>query len=704
MLPPLGEIGRTGTFIFGGQMYAEYQPKLQGSQKYRIYEEMRCSDASISNALDMLKLPIQQAKWSMEPAREDEELGEEIAQFVKRVLLGDEGSDTWTYILQQALLMLDFGFCPLEKVWELRERPAALKGTKAPDKVLWLKKLAPRMPYTVAEWIYEGGSPENGPLLGIRQRLPLGGMPIIPIEKLVVFTNRKEGDNWEGRSILRSAYKDWFIKDRLEKIDAIGHEHMALGIPVFKIEEGFGIDLQSDEGKVLLERCEEIAANLHANEQNYVIETPGVTFRFEVPRATNRSLLDSIQLHNHSILANILAQFMDLGNTQTGSRAVAKEQHGPFVLGLLSVADNIASTMQRFVVKELVVSNYGERPGYPTVTYSGVADADMTPLAMMLKDLAMAGFVTPDDDLEAWLRETLGLPAKPKEPEEIPEEALELRSFADSYPFSREPTDKEKYVAFEEIHFELESSKARFEGTVTAVARKGIDKLVEEATKAAMKGGATNLRLKMPGLEKAIAREISELVEYGARQVAQEHARARKGTPVRRQRMFQEEDEWEEVEPLTTPAGIKAYGKEKAGAAAVLISGAVLSAVMMEAVRLFRTADDEIAARISLQTVADSALEKAARECANKNVASSFGIGRAMEIDAQVAADYVIGAYYSSLLDISACEACAARDGEYYEVGSPEFERFKDGNSDECAGKDACRCMLFMVHRDEATA
>jgi len=754
-MPQTGEVGRTGTPVFGGQIYDEYMTELRGSSMYATYEKMRRSDPIISNALDMLKLPILQASWSVEPAEEDEELGEEIAEFVERVLMGDEGSDTWQYILQQALLMLDFGFIPMEKVWELRDRPAALKGTKAPTRVLWLKKLAPRMPYTVVEWVYKGGSPEKGPLLGIRQQLPMGDRPEVPIEKLCIFTHRKEGDNWEGRSVLRSAYKPWFIKDRLEKIDAIGHERMALGIPVFKVLSGFGFDVESEDGKNLLSRCEDIAAHLHANQENYVIEVPGVEFRFEVPKATNTGLLDSINLHGHGILANILAQFMDLGNTETGSRAVAKEQHGPFILGLLSVADNIKATLGRFVVRDLVTYNYGERPGYPSVTHAGVVEADMGPLATMLKDLAAAGFVTPDDDLEAWLRDTLGLPVKPEEeePEEPellpvvvppegevpPEEAAPpggeqpplppgeavpppgepavkaaevMRPFAEATPFARPPTVEEQYVNFEEIHFHLEASKARFQGVVSAAARPGVTRLVEDAVKASQKGTATKLKLRLPGVPAAAADEISDLADYGARQVAEEHERAKRGTPVRRQpaTTFQDEWDWEdeedwedELEPLTSEAGLEAYGREKSAGVTALIMGMVLPAIMGEAMRLYRTGADERAALASLTSVADAALDKAVRQAANENVASAFGMGRAMEIEAQVTAGDVVGGYYSCLLDLHACDACTMRDGEYYTAGSVEFHQFEDGNSDECAGGDLCRCMLFLVYSDEKT-
>jgi predicted transcriptional regulator YdeE len=50
----------------------------------------------------------------------------------------------------------------------------------------------------------------------------------IPAQKLVIFTHRREGDNYEGRSSLRSAYKHWFFKDTLYRLDGIRHERQGV--------------------------------------------------------------------------------------------------------------------------------------------------------------------------------------------------------------------------------------------------------------------------------------------------------------------------------------------------------------------------------------------------------------------------------------------------------------------------------------------
>ncbi|WP_235171996.1 phage portal protein family protein [Rhodococcus erythropolis] len=52
----------------------------------------------------------------------------------------------------------------------------------------------------------------------------------IPDDKLLVLTHQQKGDNWQGVSILRSAYQNWYYKKTFYQIDAVKHERQALGV------------------------------------------------------------------------------------------------------------------------------------------------------------------------------------------------------------------------------------------------------------------------------------------------------------------------------------------------------------------------------------------------------------------------------------------------------------------------------------------
>lgn len=395
------EVGQSGTVVWGGQIREEYLTSLQGKTGMDIYDQMRRSDAQVAMLLRAIKLPILKCKWSVQPSEYDPDKGEAIAEMVRRNLIGGGLNRTWTQFLSEAMLMMPFGFVPFEKVWEYRERTPELAKLGAPEKMVWLKKMALRHPKTVYSW----RGLDAGSLEGIEQSVSTGANPFIPIEKLCVFINDREGDNWEGVSILRPAYKHWLIKEQLEKIDAAGHERMSIGIPVASI------DNTVNDTDATANAWEEILSNLQAMERNYIVEMPGTKFRFEVVASGNTGLLASMNYHARMISVAGLIQFMELGNTQSGSRAVATEQSGPFLLELEAILNNLCETVNQFVVAEFVDMNFGERPGYPEIKASGLTEESTSELATFLKTLVDAKVIVPDDELEKYVREMGKLPA-----------------------------------------------------------------------------------------------------------------------------------------------------------------------------------------------------------------------------------------------------------------------------------------------------
>lgn len=85
----------------------------------------------------------------------------------------------------------------------------------------------------------------------------------IPAEKLLVFSYRREGDNYEGTSVLRSAYKSYFIKDALYKFDAVRHERQSVGIPIIYLPDGASDD---DKAEAL-----QIVTNIRSTEQTGIV-------------------------------------------------------------------------------------------------------------------------------------------------------------------------------------------------------------------------------------------------------------------------------------------------------------------------------------------------------------------------------------------------------------------------------------------------
>ena len=70
-------------------------------------------------------------------------------------------------------------------------------------------------------------------LTGMSQMPPPDfGVLTIPLEKALHFRTTSVKNNPEGRSILRTAYRSWYFKTRIQEIEGIGIERNLAGFPV----------------------------------------------------------------------------------------------------------------------------------------------------------------------------------------------------------------------------------------------------------------------------------------------------------------------------------------------------------------------------------------------------------------------------------------------------------------------------------------
>jgi hypothetical protein len=402
------EIGGTGTPIFSGIISGEeYLPELQYRQALMVYDRMRKSDATVGAALLACKLPLLGAKWFIEAADTDDPQSQMIADFVEQCLM-DKSETDWQDFLRQSLLMLDFGYMVFEKVFQVVEYEYDSDDLKVPKKdyIGW-KKFASRLPKSIYRWEMSPEPGGNKPRAGVTQILPQGGTPEIPMEKLLLFINNKEGDNYNGVSILRNAYKHWYFKDTFYKLDAIGYERHAVGIPMMKLPPGF------DESDKAI--AEELLANIRGNERQYMVipNTWEVDF-MDMHSTTLKNPEKAILHHDQEILKSVLAQFLNLGTGNTsggGSRALSSDHSDMFFESLKSVARHICDVINKHAIPQLVDMNF-DVDKYPKLSFAKIGKIDFQAYATALQNLATAQLIIPDNSLEEYLREQFELPDK----------------------------------------------------------------------------------------------------------------------------------------------------------------------------------------------------------------------------------------------------------------------------------------------------
>jgi len=414
---PETELGDSGTEKYVGIIREEYVKELTNEQGVKKYDEMRKSDGTVRAAIVVTQLPIRRAEWFVTPASEDDK-DQEIAEFVKKNLFEWQRMG-WDDLLRQALLNLTFGVMPFEKVFDVKDWEG---------RSYIISQLAPRLPKTIMSWELDDGTE------GIQQQRRDGETAQIPMEKMVVFINEREGDNYWGTSILRSAYRHWYHKSNFYNIDAIAFERQGVGVPYAKMPSG-ATDKDEKDAKNLLE-------NLRANEKAYILEPHNYEVGFkDMGGKQLRDPSPSIKHHDRQITKAVLAQFLELGGGESGSYALSKDQSDLFLQSMEAVANEIADTFNKEYIRELVDLNFDNVENYPTLDYSGISSTDVKGLAEAYQTLTNAGGIrrTPDD--EQYFRGMLGLPEvteeekerreeekpdmTPKEPEEEPEKETE---------------------------------------------------------------------------------------------------------------------------------------------------------------------------------------------------------------------------------------------------------------------------------------
>ena len=111
---------------------------------------------------------------------------------------------------------------------------------------------------------------------------------------------------------------------------------------------------------------------------------------------------ESIAHHNREISKNILAQFLELWATGGGSYALSEDQSDLFLISLSAIARQIAETLNRDLIKQLVDLNFtlAENQTYPKLKFNKLGEVDYEKLSSSLSTLASAGIIKPDNDLE----------------------------------------------------------------------------------------------------------------------------------------------------------------------------------------------------------------------------------------------------------------------------------------------------------------
>lgn len=420
-VPLTTELGTTGLRRFGGIIDEEFLPELRGLRGRATLREMADNDPVVGAGLLAIDLSVRQVSWTVVPADESP-AAVEVADFCRSCL--DDMATTWPETLSEALSMLVFGFSLLEDVFKYRRGdrvPDDAAPSKFTDGRLGWASLPIRGQEALVSWDYDEAS---GRLESITQlSLDSVGLRTVPMGRLLHFRTKASKDNPEGRPVLRNAYRSWWMKRRIEEIEAVGVERDLAGLPIAWVPPRLlSADASANE-KILLER---IRGTIRAVRRN---ESEGLVWPLDYD-ADGRKIYDLTLLssggarqfdtskvigrYDHRILLSMLADFLLFGaessaGLSTGSAAEARTEF--FQAAVTAWVDMIAAEFTDVGFRRLTLYNGWPSQLTPTLKPGPVAEMPWSEVVDSILKLAQAGApLFPDPELLGHLLSRLDVP------------------------------------------------------------------------------------------------------------------------------------------------------------------------------------------------------------------------------------------------------------------------------------------------------
>ena len=227
----------------------------------------------------------------------------------------------------------------------------------------------------------------------------------IPLTKCIhVVADDSEGSP-EGRGVLRSMYRYWYMVTQFELLFGIALERFGTGLPVFERVDQTVLLTPEQEADILTQ-----AEALRQNEQAGLLLPWGLKFSFaDSPGLDAQTYLGAIQAYRTWMLTTGLAEFIALGTGETGSRALGSSKIDLFLKALTGLQDRICEAINRQAIPRLLRAN-GITAAAPTVSLPPVREYDVKAIADFLEVAGRAGVFHPTPEDEQWLRKVSDAP------------------------------------------------------------------------------------------------------------------------------------------------------------------------------------------------------------------------------------------------------------------------------------------------------
>ena len=294
---PLIELGVTGIKRTSGYIDEEFLPALRGRKAVRVYREMSANDSMVGALLFAIDKLVREVDWKVTPADQNEE-GANAAEFLESCR--DDMSHSWDDFIGEVLSMITYGWSWHEIVYKRRIGPwenDSRRKSKYTDGLIGWRKMPIRSQETLMRWKFDDSGGINAM---VQMAPPKYETTVLPISKSLLFRTSMAKGNPEGVSLLRTAYRSWYFKKRLEEFEAIGVERDLAGMPVGKVPSDYLTALPGTEKAKTVDAFRKMVRGVRRDENEGLIlpvafdrETKQPLFDFELMSAAGSRQFDT---------------------------------------------------------------------------------------------------------------------------------------------------------------------------------------------------------------------------------------------------------------------------------------------------------------------------------------------------------------------------------------------------------------------------
>lgn len=371
-------------------------------QSVAMFTQMENDDSRIASLLGVVAKPILKTPKRIDPNGASEEVAEFVSRNLNLPLVGedkvrDAGRRRDRFSYEQHLAdvvspMNLYGHAIVEQIYR-----------RGDDGRFWIRKLAPRPQWTIQKFNVAA----DGGLESVTQKAPAstgsvvyGVAPAdIPINRLVVYTREMRPGLWWGKSLIRSAYKHWVLKNQLMRVQAAAAQRNGMGVPV-------GVASSDDPDEI--ESMKQLASAYQVGMGSGV----GLAVEQDLKLLGVQGALVDIQsmltFHDKMMALEPMAHFLNLD--RGGSYALATVQQDPFTLAENALLQDVIRVGNDHIVEDLVDINFGVDESAPLIVADEIG-TEQEATAAGLKMFVDAGLLSPDVLVEQTLRQRLSLPA-----------------------------------------------------------------------------------------------------------------------------------------------------------------------------------------------------------------------------------------------------------------------------------------------------